>query len=442
LTYHRIYPETLIIILFVLSAFSGLPLIDIGFFSVTPIRAGLVVAIAGIFVFALQGNLRKIHSDFGLMVLFFLLAWIFYALFFSLFALDYVASLRQILALSINSFIIIATIFLLREKNSFSALVLPIFLVGFCLTAFGIAELVFDWHLPQSRYHEGSAYDGRDVVTATATFYNQNDFATFLSIFFAFSLSLSCYGHSRLIRYSATLSTVCAFFLIAAVLSRSNIIASIVIAIFFISMSSRRMIGVAVIAFVSAAVVWFSSLDNILSERIIRGYESLIFLFEASAYDSGSGGVRLNLAKNGFHFLGETWLLGVGPGNFEAWIAGRAVYPTGYITNAHSFWLELLVNYGLPIFLLFIFLYLFLIYRLYLIFRSASGDERPFLFGLLLALIGLVFAVQSSSSIFFSHWAWIIIGLAIARVQIERESACLRKGSRFQRALGSVPQGR
>jgi len=62
----------------------------------------------------------------------------------------------------------------------------------------------------------------------------------------------------------------------------------------------------------------------------------------------------MNLIRNGLVFLSSTFGFGVGAGNIEYWMEHNPVYNTSSITNMHNWWIEILVAYGVIIFILYI----------------------------------------------------------------------------------------
>ena len=51
-------------------------------------------------------------------------------------------------------------------------------------------------------------------------------------------------------------------------------------------------------------------------------------------------------------------LLGIGSGNMDYYMQNYAIYPTNNIPNMHNYWMEILVTYGIVIFIIFCICYL------------------------------------------------------------------------------------
>ncbi|MDY3685616.1 O-antigen ligase family protein [[Clostridium] symbiosum] len=122
-------------------------------------------------------------------------------------------------------------------------------------------------------------------------------------------------------------------------------------------------------------------------------------------------GMRINLIKNGFKLLFDSWGMGVGSSNIEILMLNDNMLPTGGMSNMHNWWVELLVSFGVLIFMIYIIIWCkFLIMAYKAIVMTTNIRERN-IYILLFALL-FVFAVSciSSSSINSYGWIWILYG--------------------------------
>lgn len=128
----------------------------------------------------------------------------------------------------------------------------------------------------------------------------------------------------------------------------------------------------------------------------------------------GSMSNRLNLIRNGLLFLHSTALIGVGAGNFEYYMSNFARYDTKGLINSHNWWLEILVNYGILVFIGYIIFYLSIIWKLRKIYyEKLSANEKLICEGLLVSLIGFFFASLSPSSIIAFRPQWFLFAFAL-----------------------------
>jgi len=123
----------------------------------------------------------------------------------------------------------------------------------------------------------------------------------------------------------------------------------------------------------------------------------------------------MNLARNGLIFLYSTAGFGVGAGNAEYWMANFARYDTAGILNLHNWWLEILINYGIFVFIGYVVMYIGIILKLWHAWHKAvDRKERMIAEALLLAFIGFFFASISSSSIMAFNPQWLLFAFALA----------------------------
>jgi teichuronic acid biosynthesis protein TuaE len=129
---------------------------------------------------------------------------------------------------------------------------------------------------------------------------------------------------------------------------------------------------------------------------------------------------RVVLIRNSVTELKQHSLMGVGAGNAEEHMKK---YLTGSfdILALHNWWLEILVNYGFFIFILYLTFYCKLLHELFVVaVRAGPGLVRLLGESSLLALVGFPVAAFSSSSLIYSRFMWIIFGIALCAVNIYR----------------------
>ncbi|MGO4940686.1 O-antigen ligase family protein [Fundicoccus sp. Sow4_D5] len=73
----------------------------------------------------------------------------------------------------------------------------------------------------------------------------------------------------------------------------------------------------------------------------------------AKLWEDGSFVIRYNLIRNGWHHLKSSHYLGVGAGNTEYYMAHFNYYDTGGYRVMHNWWMGMLVEFGVPFFLLY-----------------------------------------------------------------------------------------
>jgi teichuronic acid biosynthesis protein TuaE len=372
-------------------------------------------------MFLVKGNKVSLRNSLDKVRLFilFLLVWLIYAVISMSWAIDTSDALRHIISLLLSfSLIAFSVVFLESINDLYVVLIIWLALLGLSMLV-GVIETYEGIHLPVSRY-----YQIRYRVP-TAFFYNQNDFATFLSLSSSFLFSFILFSRKIPCRVLSILSSFLLFYMMIATGSRANYLAIIMVILYFIgvALASGKFSGEIILLIFGLLLLGF-----IFSDRLIDEFTSLLSSLQSISNPLVNPSKRINLIRNGFSFLGSTWGFGVGAGNFESWMQTRSVFDTGHIINAHNWFLELLVNYGVIIFIGYILFFLSLIFQIYRVLRTHWDDHymKVVGVGILGSMVGFPLASLSPSSFarFRPHWllfalalAYINIGLLMARKQ-------------------------
>jgi teichuronic acid biosynthesis protein TuaE len=154
------------------------------------------------------------------------------------------------------------------------------------------------------------------------------------------------------------------------------------------------------------------------TQPTIRGYVARQFgkiIIPRQYFDgSNSLAVRVNMIRNGILFLARTWGMGVGVGNFEAWIETAAVYDTLDILNPHNWWIELVTEYGVLITLGYLTFFASLLWAAWQGWKQTQGEEKwlPEALSLSLAIFPLAAISPNSFLDYLPHW--LVLALALA----------------------------
>lgn len=139
------------------------------------------------------------------------------------------------------------------------------------------------------------------------------------------------------------------------------------------------------------------------------------FSFSVNTSQMNSEAVRINLIKNGFLFLRDTFAFGVGGGNTEYWQKNFAIYNTREIINMHNWWMEILVNYGVGFFSFYLLIYIKMIFSFYKgVKKNVNSVNKKLAIMFLSCFVAFIMAGISSSSVFGIEWLWIFWALAIS----------------------------
>ena len=233
---------------------------------------------------------------------------------------------------------------------------------------------------------------------------NQNDFATMM-VFGAFIGYLCAIITPKKIWkaiYAIFAASEVALLLLST--SRANILGFLLAVMFILLVGGHKKIIIIIFAF-SIVTIWPEILSN-LSSQLYYGLVNTT---------SDSDIVRINLIRNGFLFVIDSFGLGVGCGQVESWMLNHAVYPTSGIINMHNWWMEILTGYGILIFLGYI-VYYYKLAKDYILcwLRSANQVSRNISMAIASIMVSYVLAAISSSSNMTNEFLWVFWAICIA----------------------------
>lgn len=247
-------------------------------------------------------------------------------------------------------------------------------------------------------------------------FENQNDYATLLLAYLVVSiihLHLSTSQKGKLLILGTVFMTS---YLIIRSDSRMILLSFITFFLILVLLNIRLDFSFSIWIKGITGVVAIVVLMAIFIEPVSAKLADLFYTGFGQALNGDS--VRLNLWRNGLHFLGQTWGMGVGAGNIEFWMAYFSQLPTRIITNMHNWWLEILVAYGLPVFIAYVSAYVAMIYLL-LVRRNQLPPPYCQVNNILIAfLIVYIFASITSASNMLIEWHWVFFGVLIAYLKL------------------------
>ena len=287
------------------------------------------------------------------------------------------------------------------------------------IVGMAVIEFTLGIRLPVSRLLYGNINEQYQV---TSVFHNQNDLATYLAICWPFFFTVF-FVTRRMWWWLASLAAMvfCALDLVRTG-SRSSVLAigleTVVAVLFFARLGARltsrrnKIIGV-LLALALVGAAGYLSFNNSQS-TMLRQFR-LQELATNVQQGQGSGDIRTQLLHNGLYQAGHYLLLGGGPGQAQT-LMRTSPTPTG-IVDPHNWWLEVLVNGGLPATILHGLLYFGLMVALFGIARrNADRLLRYLAASVMLALVGfLIGALGPSSSISFAP-LWVLWGVGMAVV--------------------------
>lgn len=357
--------------------------------------------------------------------------------------IQYKEGLKEILSLTLAAMslcIIILLSFFDVKADVFIKMMKMIYIVLLIVALF---EIISGYHLPTSSIYEAVEKAGEPSelgglnFLSTTIFYNPNDYAAFISIFLP--LFFKCYNLRSFIM------NIIIIFNSVAILIRVDAWISLFAVI--ISAAAYIVLGVitkgkkkrgywiqricTIISIVSAYKVGAYILNALRWVYVKLGY-AVGFINDGTVVEitnttnigvtdvlvaqlgedagASSGNVRLDTYFTSIkEMFTDTFGLGYGPGNFEAYLNGLKE-STDLLSNPHSLWVEILVQYGVFIFAAYLMFLLYIYIKLIKIYLQNKSET---VLAVILMDTAFVFAVFSPSSFLAYSYQWIIIGISI-----------------------------
>lgn len=418
-----------------------------GFFAIPVwglyVTVGRIALVVFLYILALRLMLHRGELDVRIKVgryLLFFVLWLLWAVISLFWAGVTVNSARHVEAITVGTAMIALSLLFLSDERGARSLHRLWLIASGVFVGIAIWEVVTGTHLNGS----GEAnYVGIRWTYPSAVFWNPNDLATFLALALPFMFGwLTLPKGGTLGKGLVATLALASFWFVMLTGSRANIIACLAGAVLAVLLPGatgwRESIRGGVVGllprdnrrwqFIMVVLVMggvlFLSMCSFFSSAIASHLELFGTLprqvSSINAEDS-SIMVRIDLVRNGFAFLGQTNYLGVGAGAFETWMTNRSVYYTGGIVNAHNWWLEMAVDYGLPIFGLLLIVYLGLLWNMFDIFRRSRDDMlKAVSLATLVALVEFPVAGTSSSGLIRNYAVWLLVTTALCTMNYHR----------------------
>ncbi|GAB1431747.1 hypothetical protein MASR2M29_03720 [Spirochaetota bacterium] len=277
------------------------------------------------------------------------------------------------------------------------------------------------WFADMAEIDKYSEFSYNSIArTPVSMFTNTNNFATVITLGIFITYIVIVNTNSQILKSIGVLSVIISIYLLVRTNSRANMLGLVIGLLVFIYMKyyCKRMNKKSLLILLFLPLIFFN--PYVLNKIVTFVFSKLVFNFSGTESD----GIRVGLIRNGLLFLKKTNAFGVGAGNIEYWMENYKVFYTDKITNMHNWWMEILVGYGIIIFISYIWTYLKM-YKLF--YKSYIGSEDKFIKSTTLALISLMSAFIicsiSSSSNVGSSWMWALWGTIIAFVKyVEKNS--------------------
>ncbi|WP_124728434.1 O-antigen ligase family protein [Staphylospora marina] len=448
------WPDSLFLLL-VFSAVMG-PMLGVSLtdnFRLTLFRIAFVAVSGWIFVQAVRGNRFLLPETEPVRKATWLFAgWFAWSVLSLTWAADTAAAVRYTVFLGMMLGYALCFVLFVRSTRRLKHAAAVLLVATGCLVFYGFFESITRYHLPVSRYRDTAA------PAVTSFFTNQNDFATALTLALPFLITALCLLRpGRLLRWFLYVLLVLSLYGILATASRINTFFVLPVVVFAWLATLRRVLEPETIrrhlvrGTVTALLIVLAA--GTLSGTLLHqgGRDKLasvlgIFLdlssgpmdldeLDAGVQEGeGTGGrsitVRKYLLLYGFRFLHQSGYFGVGAGNVEHYMQGQKGIDK---TNIHNWWAEVLVNYGVVVFVFWMIFYASLWIRLWRLASLRRSPDTPPLvrwaaLSCVLSLTGYVFGGMAPSTAIHFTPMWTVIGLGLAVLALGGRGEPIRTG--------------
>jgi len=409
--------QRLSLYLAIITAFTGtlFGTIPIGTIHLLPYRYLLIFMwlLFILYIFHSNGRLSLSHIKVK-RYLEYLALWLGYAFLSLLWAASKTDAIRHIIFLFMGISIIFFIVYYFRDLDQLKRFYWLWLLVFIVLIPVGIWEVTSGAHLPVSKLTKETRH--WVIFAPTTVFNNQNDYAAYLVVSLSMILAWIRYSRNVFKRFFIGFLFVAGIWLLILTLSRSCYIAFLMAVSFwflFLLKFTKK-----VKAFVVTGL-FVLAIYNLLPGQVapvvteaISQIKSLQTISFGQNYGSSSLTVRSELIKGSLYSLVDSAGFGVGAGNIENYFKSSPNYKAA--SNVHNWWIEILANYGIFIFvgyLVFFFSLLINLWRTWAILQNRT--EKMLCEALLLGCVSFIFAAISSSSIIEFRPQWLFFGFSL-----------------------------
>lgn len=310
---------------------------------------------------------------------FILVIWILYAIVSYFWVIDFNFWKKEIFSLISGAVLLfVLHSFFYKVNNAFKWFLIAWTTAFFTQMCFGIWEMYSGNHLYGNFYKYISTLPYFHFIATSifTTFDNPNNLSIYLTISFVLFITVSNLIPKLKPFFSFFLVFICVATYIGS--SRISLIALFVVYLLYVFIQSKEIIlklfnyrlskvlillSLVVVIFLMNFDARFLYPDNLKDKKTKELYSPT--LHGEFNISTSSVSIRKNLILNGVHFFVNSKTLGVGAGNFEAYMENDLwKYDTSNTINPHNWTIQVLSQYGLLIFLPLYIWYLLLFFNI------------------------------------------------------------------------------
>ncbi|MFA7057820.1 MAG: O-antigen ligase family protein [Candidatus Cloacimonadales bacterium] len=280
------------------------------------------------------------------------------------------------------------------------------------------------WELATSSHLYTSKYYGTPIPIPTGFYYNENNQNIVTSMMLPYAGYFFLTSKKFFKRFFYLFVMLMFVIISAAAGARISMAISVPFLIYIlIRKRSLKLTGAIIIAMVLAysfVSIYKAKELRLATAYLKHQYESIDQ--EVNDYRIGSTKIRVNMIKNTIKLFEKSNFVGVGAGNYDYHTKQGDFSHVDWIENSHTYFFELLANYGLFLVIPFILLLVGLFKNIFLIYKGASGNLK-ILAEMNMIQIPIFFAVGFIPSSFFPIFqVWVFIGYLSAFIYVNRQN--------------------
>ncbi|WP_409291949.1 teichuronic acid biosynthesis protein TuaE [Peribacillus sp. SCS-37] len=350
--------------------------------------------------------------------LLFLLFWLGYGMLSLLWAKDPAEGIKYWFLLCFGTAFIYLAAFTFTTLNRVITACAVWMAMSVLLMAIGVYNHAAAYQLPTSSLYGGPSYK---LNYPTSVFFNQNDFAAFLTITFFFYMSGTKNVGNGFIKAGCCLLALLSIYLIDLTESRASLLGAAGGLAVYMMLVLPRVLKKAAVYFLTAVIAagvlfilyQLPALHSDFQSGVLQTYGVL-----------PSNTARINLLKNTFMYFTGSLGFGVGAGNLPYYLEHEPIYYTGAVLQVHNWLAEILGSFGIFVFGGYILMYGSLMIILFRMHGSETKKGRMLIEACLPALAGFLVSSISPSSVMNLYFHWVFLGIVIALVSVlkHRES--------------------
>ncbi len=289
-----------------------------------------------------------------------------------------------------------------------------IYVVYLFMIVLGVFEIKSGMHLPMSEFlDKKSPANYLSLRGATGTFYGMNDYSAFLTT----ALPILFYNKKfRIINLIAAIGVIYIDYQNDANICIIAILFGLVFYVFFLKQYRfKNVLTLRIMFFILFCIVLFCVwLYNTFP--LMEVIKTQLNNFKKS---EGSLWMRITIYIDSLKAAYNTFFIGVGPAAFMNYFIQHP--SASGLINPHNMYLEILVEYGLVLFLLFVFSLFHIINKLCKIILNYNNKiERRVAVSICEMLIIYSIVCITSSSFIGYAWQWVIIGLGTICIKLTK----------------------